>query len=82
MTEQQTPAWQKILAARAQGQPVDPEDLEQARVDAKPGTVGWAARLAAQAAPKRQEAPEGPDRYRAALRVRLGHTPDDGPPAA
>lgn len=80
MTEKQTPAWQKILAARAQGQGVDPEDLEQARADAQPGTVGWAVRVAAQAAPKPEEGPEGPDRYRAALRARL--RPDDGGPTA
>ncbi|WP_181810904.1 hypothetical protein [Streptomyces ipomoeae] len=78
-----TPAWQRVLAARARGQEVDPADLEEARAAARPGTVGWAVRVAAQAAPKRQAAPEGPDRFRNAVLARLGYeTEDDGPDAA
>ncbi|GAB2946668.1 hypothetical protein [Streptomyces heilongjiangensis] len=77
------PAWQRVLAARAQGRPVDPADLEEARAASRPGTVGWAARVAAQVAPKRQAAPDGPDRFRAAVLARLGYdVEDDGSGAA
>ncbi|MGW3846892.1 hypothetical protein [Streptomyces fagopyri] len=83
MTDQQkAPAWQRVLVARAQGHDVDPADLAEARAVSKPGTVGWAARVAAQATPKREPAPEGPDRFRAALRAQLSGSDDDGPPAA
>lgn len=76
-------AWQRVLVARAQGQDVDPEDIEAARAAAKPGSVGWAARVAAQAVTKREPAPEGPDRFRDAVLARLrGPAGDDDPPAA
>jgi hypothetical protein len=83
MAERQMQAWQRVLAARAMGQDVDPADVAEARAAAKPGTVGWAARVAAQTVSKRQSAPEGPDRFRAAVLARLGKTvEDDGPDAA
>jgi hypothetical protein len=83
MAEQQIQAWQRVLVARAQGRDVDPADVEEARASARPGTVGWAARVAAQAVAKRQAAPEGPDSFRAAVLARLGKTvEDDGPDAA
>lgn len=76
-------AWQRVLAARALGQDVDPADVEEARAAARPGSVGWAARVAASAVSKRQTAPEGADRFRDAVLARLrGPAEDDDPPAA
>jgi hypothetical protein len=81
--QQNTQAWMRILTARAQGREVDPADIEAARAAAKPGSVGWVARVAAEAAPKRQAPPDGPDRFRAAVLARLGRdVEDDGPDAA
>lgn len=80
--QRQAKAWERVLAARAMGQAPDPADVEEARAAAKPGTVGWAARVAAQAAPKREAGPEGSDRFRKAVLHRLGHDTDDGPGAA
>jgi hypothetical protein len=83
MTEKPMPAWQRVAVARAQGRDVDPADIEEARAASRPGTVGWAARIAAQAAPSRRAAPEGPDRLRAAVLAQLGDAgEDDGPDAA
>lgn len=76
-----TSAWQRVLAARAMGQEVDPADIEEARAAAQPGTVGWVAKVAAQAAPVREKGPEGEDRFRAAVLSRLG-VKDDDPDAA
>lgn len=82
MTEKPMPAWQRILVARAQGKDVDPADLAEAQAAARPGTVGWAARVAARAEPVRRSAPEGQDRFRAAIRARLGRDSSDGGPSA
>lgn len=83
MAEQKTQAWQRILVARAQGREVDPADIAEARAASRPGTVGWAARVAAQAVTKREKAPEGPDRFRDAVLARLRGSDEDGaPPAA
>ncbi|MFG2948164.1 hypothetical protein [Streptomyces adustus] len=84
MAEQNTQAWQRILVARAQGREVDPEDLAEARAVARPdGAGGWAAHVAAQAAPERQPAPEGPHRFRDAILARLNRAAqNDAPPAA
>lgn len=83
MAEKQTRAWERVLAARAMGQPVDPQDVETARADARPGTVGWEAQVAAQAAPTREPAPEGPHRFRDAILARLNRDArNDDPPAA
>lgn len=70
------------MAARAQGRDVDPADIEEARAASRPGTVGWAVRIAAEAAPKRQAPPDGPDRFRTAVLGRLGQDEGDGPDAA
>ena len=75
-------AWQRVLVARAQGKDVDPADIEEARAAARPGSVGWAARVAAQAVPRREVAPEGPDRFRSAVLGRLSRDTDDGGPSA
>lgn len=82
MTEKPMPAWQRILVARAQGKDVDPADLAEAQAAARPGTVGWAARVAARAEPVRQAPPEGPDRFRDAIRAQLARDDSDGPTAA
>lgn len=82
MAEQQMKAWERVLAARAMGQDPDPADVEAARAAAKPGTVGWAARVAAQAVPQKKPAPEGHARFREAILARLNRDHDDGPNAA
>lgn len=88
MAEQKTPAWQRVLAARATGQEVDPADIEEARAASRPGTVGWAARVAARAIPGQQTRPqlsvpaEGQARFRAAILARLNREHGDGPDAA
>lgn len=80
--EKEIPAWQRVLVARAQGREADPADVEAARSAAKPSSEGWAARVAAQAAPVREKVPEGPHRFRDALLQRLNRDRDDGPDAA
>lgn len=80
--ENEIPAWQRVLVARAQGREADPADVEAARAAAKPSSEGWAATVAAQAAPERRTAPEGPHRFRDALLQRLNRAHGDGPDAA
>ncbi|MEU6373942.1 hypothetical protein [Streptomyces sp. NPDC046909] len=82
MAEKQPSAWQRVMAARAMGQEPDPQDIEEARAASRPGTVGWAVRVAARAVPEREPVPEGPDRFRRAVLGRLGRDNDDGPSAA
>ncbi|MBO7938946.1 hypothetical protein JTP77_023920 [Streptomyces sp. S9] len=83
MAKQELQAWERVLVARAQGKDVDPEDLAEARAASRPGSLGWAARVAAQAAPKREPAPVGEGQFRRAVLERLGVTAqDDGPDAA
>ncbi|MCX4858952.1 hypothetical protein OG426_19455 [Streptomyces canus] len=82
MAEKQPSAWQRVLAARAMGQEVDPADIDEARAASRPGTVGWAAKVAARAVTKRVPAPEGPDRFRAAVLARLAPDDNEGGPTA
>lgn len=84
MAEKEVPAWQRAVVARAQGREADPADVAEARAAARPPGEGWAARVAARTAPVRQEVPEGPDRFRAAILARLVRADDDsgGPSAA
>lgn len=82
MAEQQISAWQRVLVARAQGREPDPKDIEEARAAARPGTVGWAARVAARTVPEHTPAPEGQARFRDAILARLNRSHGDGPDAA
>ncbi|MFC4500664.1 MULTISPECIES: hypothetical protein [Streptomyces] len=82
MAERQMKAWERVLAARAMGQDPDPADVEEARAASRPGTVGWAAKVAAQAAPQKRPAPEGRARFRDAILARLNRDSGDGPDAA
>jgi len=76
--------WTDLVAARAMGQPIDPEDMDAARAAARRPAPTWADRVAERATQQRQ--PEQGDTFRAAILRRIGRTDaqDEGapPPAA